>query len=58
MSIVLVGPNTSGKTTFLDVVSFLGTLDSEAAGYPSRVVSAPLRTADFLPIPLPCLEFV
>lgn len=39
---VLVGPNASGKTTFLDVVGFLGDLVSEG---PMAAVSH--RTADF-----------
>jgi predicted ATPase len=39
---VLVGPNASGKTTFLDVVAFLGQLVSEGLDYALRE-----RTQDF-----------
>jgi predicted ATPase len=39
---VLVGPNASGKTTFLDVVAFLGQLVSEGLDYALRE-----RTLDF-----------
>ena len=40
---VLVGPNASGKTTFLDVVAFLGDLIRD--GGPEKVIQA--RTENF-----------